>query len=104
MPAHFRPASDIADPLPRPVLRAAGQGGALLSEGAVVMLAGAGGAAKSTLASTLALDVAYGGDLVDRQQPGRAGDGLLRPVRRAAGSGDDRQLRRPRRGCELATA
>ena len=30
MPAHFRPASDIADPLPRPVLRAAGQGGALL--------------------------------------------------------------------------
>ena len=72
MPAHFRPASDIADPLPRPVLRAAGQGGALLSEGAVVMLAGAGGAAKSTLASTLALDVAYGGDLVDPSGP----DGL----------------------------
>ena len=72
MPAHFRPASDIADPLPRPVLRAAGLGGALLTEGAVCLLAGAGGAAKSTLASTLALDVAYGGDLVDPSGP----DGL----------------------------
>ena len=34
--------------------------GAILSEGAVCLLSGAGGAAKSTLATTLALDVASG--------------------------------------------
>ena len=39
--------------------------GAVLAEGAVCLLSGAGGAAKSTLATTLALDVAYGGDLAD---------------------------------------
>ena len=74
MPAHFRPASDISDPIPRPVLRAAGLGGALLSEGSVCLLSGAGGAAKSTLASTLALDVAHGSDLVDFASP----DGLAK--------------------------
>ena len=61
--AHFRPAANITDPLPRPVLRTAGMSGAVLAEGAVCLLSGAGGAAKSTLATTLALDVAYGGDL-----------------------------------------
>ena len=63
--AHFRPAANITDPLPRPVLRAAGMSGAVLAEGAVCLLSGAGGAAKSTLATTLALDVAYGGELAD---------------------------------------
>ena len=63
--AHFRPAANITDPLPRPVLRAAGMSGAVLAEGAVCLLSGAGGAAKSTLATTLALDVAYGGELTD---------------------------------------
>ena len=63
--AHFRPAANITDPLPRPILRAAGMSGAALAEGAVCLLSGAGGAAKSTLATTLALDVAYGGELVN---------------------------------------
>ena len=72
--AHFRLASTITDPLPRPVLRAAGMSGAVLAEGAACLLSGAGGAAKSTLASTLALDVGYGGDLAD---PDRA-DGMCR--------------------------
>ena len=63
--AHFRPAANITDPLPRPILRAAGMSGAALAEGAVCLLSGAGGAAKSTLATTLALDVAYGGELAD---------------------------------------
>ena len=63
--AHFRPAANITDPLPRPILRAAGMSGAVLAEGAVCLLSGAGGAAKSTLATTLALDVAYGGELAD---------------------------------------
>ena len=62
--AHFRPAANITDPLPRPILRA-GMSGAVLAEGAVCLLSGAGGAAKSTLATTLALDVAYGGELAD---------------------------------------
>ena len=39
--------------------------GAVLAEGAVCLLSGAGGAAKSTLSTTLALDVAYGGELAD---------------------------------------
>ena len=63
--AHFRPAANITDPLPRPILRAAGMSGAVLAEGAVCLLSGAGGAAKSTLSTTLALDVAYGGELAD---------------------------------------
>ena len=63
--AHFRPAANITDPLPRPILRAAGMSGAVLADGAVCLLSGAGGAAKSTLATTLALDVAYGGELAD---------------------------------------
>ena len=63
--ALFRPAIAIPTDLPNPVLRAANTGdGALLAEGAVCLLAGAGGAAKSTLATTLALDVAFGGDPV----------------------------------------
>ncbi len=63
--ASFRPASAITDPLPRPVLRAAGMDGAVLAEGAVCLLSGAGGAAKSTLATTLALDLAFGGQFVE---------------------------------------
>ena len=46
--------------------------GAVLAEGAVCLLSGAGGAAKSTLATTLALDVAYGGELADRGPTGWA--------------------------------
>ena len=34
--AHFRPAANITDPLPRPILRAAGMSGAVLAEGAVL--------------------------------------------------------------------
>ena len=67
--ASFRPASHITDPLPRPILRASGMDGAVLAEGAVCLLSGEGGAAKSTLATTLALDLAYGGQLIE-------GDGL----------------------------
>ena len=62
---HFRPASRIKDKLPRPILRAADQGGAMLAEGAVCLLSGAGGIAKSTLAATLALHVAYGSEIID---------------------------------------
>ena len=61
----FRPVSAITDALPRPILRAKGLSGAVLAEGAVCLLSGAGGSAKSTLAGTIALDVAYGGDSVD---------------------------------------
>ena len=67
--ASFRPASHITDPLPRPILRASGMDGAVLAEGAVCLLSGEGGAAKSTLATTVALDLAYGGQLIE-------GDGL----------------------------
>ena len=44
--AHFRPAATITDPLPRPILRAAGMSGAVLADGAVCLLSGAGGAAQ----------------------------------------------------------
>ena len=74
--AHFRPAANITDPLPRPILRAAGMSGAVLAEGAVCLLSGAGGAAKSTLATTLALDMAYGGQLVDPDRGGGMGTGF----------------------------
>ena len=39
----------IREGLPRPVLQAHGLGGAVLSEGTICLLAGAGGVAKSTL-------------------------------------------------------
>ena len=55
--ASFRKAAAINDPLPVPVLRVAGFGGAVLSLGSVCLLSGAGGAAKSTLAASVALDV-----------------------------------------------
>ena len=74
--AHFRPAATITDPLPRPILRAAGMSGAVLADGAVCLLSGAGGAAKSTLATTLALDMAYGGQLVDPDRGGGMGTGF----------------------------
>ena len=70
-----RPAT-ITDPLPRPILRAAGMSGAVLADGAVCLLSGAGGAAKSTLATTLALDMAYGGQLVDPDRGGGMGTGF----------------------------
>ena len=88
--AGFRPAGNITDRLPRPILRAAGLSGSALAEGAVCLLSGAGGAAKSTLATTLALDVAYGGELADPEAAGsgrRDGQGVLRPIRRAARAG-----------------
>ena len=74
--AHFRPAATITDPLPRPILRAAGMSGAVLADGAVCLLSGAGGAAKSTLATTLALDMAYGGQLADPDGAGGMGTGF----------------------------
>ena len=74
--ASFRPASAITDPKPRPVLRAAGMNGAVLAEGAVCLLSGAGGSAKSTLATTLALDLAFGGQLVEHDGLGLA-EGFL---------------------------
>ena len=70
--ASFRLASAITDPKPRPVLRAAGMNGAVLAEGAVCLLSGAGGSAKSTLATTLALDLAFGGQLVEHDGLGLA--------------------------------
>ena len=48
----------IREGLPRPVLQAHGLGGAVLSEGTICLLAGAGGVAKSTLALHIALGVA----------------------------------------------
>lgn len=50
--------NDIQGNLPRPILQAHGLGGAVLSEGTVCLLAGAGGVAKSTLALHVALGVA----------------------------------------------
>ena len=50
--------------------------GAVLADGAVCLLSGAGGAAKSTLATTLALDMAYGGQLVDPDRGGGMGTGF----------------------------
>lgn len=50
--------NDIQGNLPRPVLQAHGLGGAVLSEGTICLLAGAGGVAKSTLALHIALGVA----------------------------------------------
>ena len=74
--AAFRPASEISHALPRPLLRANGKTGAVLAEGAVCLLSGAGGAAKSTLAATVALDVAFGGQLADPNGPERLAVGL----------------------------
>ena len=107
--ASFRPASHITDPLPRPILRASGMDGAVLAEGAVCLLSGAGGSAKSTLATTLALDLAFGVLLVahsrkaargadaDPYDPGQvAGVGAwadaARGVLTLTGRGDDRTL------------
>ncbi|MDE0207150.1 MAG: AAA family ATPase [Candidatus Tectomicrobia bacterium] len=50
--------NSIQENLPRPVLQAHGLGGAVLSEGTVCLLAGAGGVAKSTLALHIALGIA----------------------------------------------
>ena len=50
--------NDIQENLPQPILQAHGLGGAVLSQGAVCLLAGAGGVAKSTLALHIALGVA----------------------------------------------
>ena len=91
------PASNITDPLPRPILRAAGMSGAVLAEGEVCLLNGAGGAAKSTLATTLALDVGYGGELADPYKADGMGRGFSGLFEVRAGTRDDGQLRGPRR-------
>ena len=53
-------ASEQVPKLPEPLLSAYGQGGALLVPGEVCLLSGAGGVAKSTLALTVALELAGG--------------------------------------------
>ena len=50
--------------------------GTVLAEGEVCLLNGAGGAAKSTLATTLALDVGYGGELADPYKADGMGRGF----------------------------
>ena len=50
--------NSIQENLPQPILQASGLGGAVLSEGTVCLLAGAGGVAKSTLALHIALGIA----------------------------------------------
>ena len=71
--------------------------GAVLAEGAVCLLSGAGGAAKSTLATTFG----PGRGLLAGNWPTPTGPtgwaGVLRSVRGAAGTRDDGQLRGPRR-------
>ena len=56
-----RAVAAIADPLPAPVLRLAGQKGALLTRGSVGVLAGEGGTGKSALTCGLAVDVVGAG-------------------------------------------
>ena len=53
-----RPISDITGNLPRPLLSVSGRNGAILTEGSVALLAGAGGVGKSALMVALALGVA----------------------------------------------
>ena len=91
------PASNITDPLPRPILRAAGMSGAVLAEGAVCLLSGAGGAAKSTLATTFGPGRGLWRGTGRPRQGRRDGQGVLRSVRGAAGTRDDGQLRGTRR-------
>ena len=99
--ASFRPASHITDPLPRPILRASGMDGAVLAEGAVCLLSGAGGSAKSTLATTLALDLAFGGQLIEHE--GLA-QGFSRLFDVRPGAVMVARLRGPRRRRGLAAA
>ena len=54
------PAADIELSLPKRILSAAGQGGAVLCEGTVAILAGEGGMAKSAFTGGLAIDIAQG--------------------------------------------
>ena len=63
----------IREGLPRPVLQAHGLGGAVLSEGTICLLAGAGGVAKSTLALHIALGVAMTPDDGELHVPWTAG-------------------------------
>ena len=104
--ARFRPASDISDPTPRTVLRAAGQGGAVLSEGTVCLLSGAG---RGRQVHAL-LDPGSGRGIRGRsgraRQPRRAGEGVFGSVPRSTRTRDDRKLRGPRvrRGVEAAVA
>ena len=53
-------ASEKVEKLPEPILSAKGQGGAILSEGSVAILAGEGGIAKSSLVNSMALALASG--------------------------------------------
>ena len=75
--ATFRPVTTINDALPPAHLQAADMAGAVLSEGTVCLLSGAGGVAKSTLALTVALDVAYGAAVQDDGRLGRGLSGLF---------------------------
>lgn len=57
-PARPIPLSQVEGHLPRPILQAYGQNGAVVVPGCVTILSGAGGVAKSTLALTIALGLA----------------------------------------------
>ena len=57
-----RPIADITGSLPRSLLSVSGHNGAILTEGSVALLAGAGGVGKSALMVSLALGVARLGD------------------------------------------
>ncbi len=54
----FKPVSEIEPFLPKPILGAEGVGGAVLTEGNVCILSGQGGAAKTTLTTSIALSFA----------------------------------------------
>lgn len=71
---------EIPRELPKPLLAARNQGGAVLSLGYVSLLAGAGGAAKSTLALHVAIGVAMTADKATAELHGKVFDGMGGPV------------------------
>ncbi len=72
---------DVEDILPRPVLSCAGLSGAVLSEGQVCLLSAEGGIGKSAFAVSLALAVAMGDGIQEKQRlQGEVFDGYGGPV------------------------
>lgn len=74
------PLNAIEGDMPRPLLSARDQGGAVLSVGAVCLLAGAGGSAKSALVLHIALGVAMAGAADEAPLDGDVFDGAGGPV------------------------
>ena len=58
-PVRKKPITEITKRFPPPILRMPGQGGCLMAEGSVCLLAGEGGIAKSTLALDLATGISH---------------------------------------------